>query len=132
MSDPTIQYSEASKATASGVSEVWQAKFSLIDKAGGPTWKNVRQLSNRERRKLSFNVLAFIFGPFYYLVKGMWRKAITLTAVGIVASLLLNYLLTSLGIEFQIPDGLLVMCLAASRANFDFYKKVVLSDKRWW
>lgn len=132
MSNPPTQYSGASVAAASGISKGWQAKFSLIDQAGGPTWKQTRQLPKREQRKLSFNILAFIFGPFYYLVKGMWRKAITLSAVGIVVTLALNYLFTALGLEFQIPEGLLVMGLAASRANFDYYKKVVLADKQWW
>lgn len=132
MSNPTTQYSGASEAAASGISKRWLAKFSLIDQAGGPTRKQIRQLPKRAQRKLSFNILAFIFGPFYYLVKGMWRKAITLSAVSIVATLALNYIFTSVGLDFQIPEGLLAMGLAASRANFDYYKKVVLADKQWW
>jgi hypothetical protein len=30
------------------------------------------------------NALAFLFGPFYYLVKGMWRKALTLLLLSVI------------------------------------------------
>lgn len=53
---------------------IWQERFELIEKAGGPKLPLIRTLSFKERLKM-FNVMGFFFGPFYYFVKGMWKKA---------------------------------------------------------
>uniref|UniRef100_UPI003F4FEBAF DUF2628 domain-containing protein n=1 Tax=Caballeronia sp. LjRoot34 TaxID=3342325 RepID=UPI003F4FEBAF len=44
-------------------------------------WPQARQLSGKERRTIRSNIWAFLFGPFYYLFLGMWKKAITLTVL---------------------------------------------------
>ena len=48
------------------------------------------------------NILAFLFGPFYYLAKGMWKEALALGAI--------------FGVQ----------------AHIDSYKKMVLGDDSWW
>ncbi|WP_449468123.1 DUF2628 domain-containing protein [Stenotrophomonas humi] len=58
------------------VSKSWKSKFGLIDKAGGPDLPNFRNLPFGERFGLNFNILAFIFGPFYCPAKGLWRQAV--------------------------------------------------------
>ncbi len=61
------------------VSEKWKDRFKAIAHAGGVKFPNLKDLPKNERRKaFSFNVLAFLFGPVYYIAKGMWKKGLAL------------------------------------------------------
>lgn len=128
----TTNNTMSSSAAASKISGRWQKKFAVIEKAGGPSWANLRKLPFRERSKVSFNILAFLFGPLYYLTKGMWKKAIVLTLVGIIALVALSLLFSALDIDIKMPEGAVVAAWFGSRANFDYYKKMVLGDNGWW
>ncbi len=57
------------------VSDGWKRTFHLLVKAGGPRLPNLQALSGGERFKVSFNILGFLFGPFYYLAKGVEKGA---------------------------------------------------------
>ncbi|CAJ1580322.1 DUF2628 domain-containing protein [[Mycobacterium] wendilense] len=77
---------------------VWQRRFAFFRQYGPvgstPEAKAAyRALPLGQRMTLGFNIWAFLFGPFYFLVKGMWRKALTLLGVSValgVASVLLG------------------------------------------
>ena len=115
------------------VSSRWKIKFFIIAKAGGPKLPAIGKLSFNERMKINFSVIAFLFGPFYYLVKGMWRKAITLFAACAVVLFVLTLALELAGLG-RLANALGYACGAvfAVRANIDFYKKMVLKDNGWW
>lgn len=115
------------------VTPSWRNKFLLINKAGGPRLPDYKSLSFGERFSLGFNVLAFLFGPFYYLAKGMWRKALFLFGVGLAVIILIGLVLDSVGMS-QLANsiGYGVPALFAVRANVDYYKKMVLGDDGWW
>lgn len=116
------------------VSDTWKKRFNGIRKAGGPSMPNLKSMSREERKGLSlFNILAFLFGPFYYLAKGMWRKSISLLAVCLAAVLILEFLLTMIGFErFSRSLGYGIAAVFAIRANVDYYKKMVLGENGWW
>jgi hypothetical protein len=113
-------------------SEAWKKTFALLEKAGGPKLPKANELAFRERSKVSFNSLGFVFGPFYYLAKGMWRKAISLFALCIVAIVILAIILDAVGMSDEIPIYLISSVVFATRANIDYYKKIVLGDHGWW
>lgn len=115
------------------VSESWKQKFRLIEKAGGARQQNLKALSSGERMKVVFNVLAFLFGPIYYLVKGMWKKALALFGACIVVIVAVGVVLDLLGFG-RVADALGYGAAAvfAVRANIDYYKKMVLGDDGWW
>jgi len=108
-------------ASRQDISESWKRKFQLIDKAGGPGMPNIRSLTFGERMSVSFNVLAFLFGPFYFLMKGLWRQAIGYTVI----ALALYYT----GLVGYVGMGL--AALQAVRANVGYYRKVVSGDAPW-
>ncbi len=95
---------------------------------------NLKSMPLKERRKYSqFNILAFLFGPFYYLAKGMWRKAISLFTVCVLAATILELVLQSLGFAvLGKAVGYGIAAIFAVRANIDYYKKMVLKDNGWW
>jgi Protein of unknown function (DUF2628) len=78
------------------------------------------------------NWLALFFGAFYYLAKGMWRKAISLSVALSIAALLLDLVMESL----EMPSNGIATGAAAAifgiRANIGYYKKIVLGQNGWW
>lgn len=108
----------------------WQERFLLIQKAGGPTLPRYSELTAGERMNVGFNLLALLFGPIYYLAKGMWKPALALFAAGMAVTTALELLL-----PVQPPWDLVInvgmAALFAGRANVDFYKKTMLQDEGW-
>ena len=134
---PNATVADADRAGADidalDVSESWKKRFRLIRRAGGPGMPHAKDLSFGERSRIMFNVLAFLFGPVYYLFKGMWRKALTLfvsvTAVVFVIALILE--LNGLG-EYSRSLAYGAAAFFGIRANVDYYKKMVLREDGWW
>ena len=73
-----------------------------------------------------FNIFAFLFTVFYYLVKGMWKKALVLLLIHIVLQLLVTLILPW---QYQGLGSLLcvmaIASIAASSAYYDLYRKYV-------
>ena len=115
------------------VSDAWKQKFTLIAKAGGPPLRNIRDLTRGERFKITFNVLAFLFGPFYLLAKGLWRPALALTAVLLLALVALDIVLNLAGAR-QLGNmlGYGAAAVYGVRANLCYYSKMVLGRKTWF
>jgi hypothetical protein len=115
------------------VSPAWKDRFVLIAKAGGPKLPKFKDLAFGERMKINFNVLAFLFGPVYYAVKGMWRKGLALFVACVVVFTALSFILEFAGLGRTVNAlGYAAAAVFAVRANIDFYKKMVLKDNRWW
>jgi hypothetical protein len=115
------------------ISESWKRRFFLIEKAGGPKLSKIRDLSPGERMKVFNNIWASFFGPFYYLSKGMWKKAISLLAFSVVFFVIftLFYWPTRSSLRFSMS----FVCFTVNfgiRANIDYYKKMILNDNGWW
>ncbi|MCG2586105.1 DUF2628 domain-containing protein, partial [Massilia sp. TS11] len=75
------------------VSETWKRRFKWSKKAGGPSLKDLKSMSSEDRFGLR------LFGPFYYVAKGMWRMAISLLVVSFAVVLTLQFMLIALGLE---------------------------------
>jgi len=115
------------------VSATWKRRFHLIETAGGVRLVRLKELPFGDRMRVSFNVLAFLFGPLYYLAKGLWRKAITFLIVAVIIVASLSIVLNNA--TFDVVDRALGYGLAAifaTRANIDYYKRMVLKDNGWW
>ena len=110
------------------VSETWKRRFRLIDKAGGPDLPRFRDLPFGERFRLNSNLLAFIFGPFYYVAKGLWRQAALFLIMAIALALLFEVI--GLG-KLSRGIGYGFAALYMIRANTSYYRKVVLGDAPW-
>jgi hypothetical protein len=61
-------------------SEEWKTRFALLEKIGANDnlfhikMDCYNALSFKEKLSISFNALAFLFGPIYYFSKEMWLK----------------------------------------------------------
>lgn len=117
--------------------EKWRHRFAAIEKAGGERtrwwrWPEAKQLTGKEKRLITSNLWAFVFGPFYYLYLGMWRKAITLSLV----VLLIDFILDMAGDALNFPVDHFLWIVSAVMfkqcANVDYYRKAVLKRREWW
>lgn len=113
------------------VSESWQKKFDLLEKAGGVKMPNAKKLSFGDRRKIVFNIWGFLFGPIYYIAKGMWRKAISLFGVSILIIVILELICREFGFSSAITN-FVAAAIFSNRATVDYYKKIKLKDNGWW
>lgn len=124
--------SSEQRSSSAGIPESWKRIFDLIEKAGGPKLKKARDLSFGDMSKVSFNGFGFLFGPIYYLVKGMWKKAIVLLSICLIAIVILDLILDAMGISNSMVTNFIAPAMFANRANIDYYKKMVLGDNGWW
>jgi hypothetical protein len=115
------------ESSQNDISDSWKNKFRLIDKAGGPNFSKFKDLEFRERLYISFNIWAFLFGVFYYAAKGMWKKGLTLLVISIIIFTIID-MLFGIGNYF----GMGVAAIFGSRANIDYYKKIIHGDDEWF
>lgn len=116
------------------VSDKWKQRFKGIKKAGGPAMPHFKQMSKEDRKQVGlFNVLAFLFGPIYYIAKGMWKRALSLFFACFVVLFGLAIILEWAGMGAIARFlGYGAAAVFAVRANIDYYKKMVLNDNGWW
>ena len=90
-----------------------------------------------------FNWLAFFFPPIYYLIKGMWKKAIVLLGMFIVILIILGIIIPSeyeyvpleyIPIGYQLLNLSIIIPaqLAGMWAYYDVYRKEILKQDFWW
>ncbi|MFI1465443.1 DUF2628 domain-containing protein [Nocardia carnea] len=117
----------------------WRERFEFFDTHGSPATREYqaafRQLPFGKRVLWGFNILAFLFGPIYYVVLGMWRKALVLLAVGFGVSVVL--ILVEVAMGSPLPDFvwrvLPFFCgaLYATCANYSYYLHVMHGNRSW-
>lgn len=115
------------------LSALWRIRFDLVEKAGGPTRPRFKQLRLGERFRLVFNLWALLFGPFYYLAKGMWRKALVAAFIGLPLMFLINVVAPHGELDYLKPViNTIINVWFTVHANVNYYKKIVLGDNGWW
>lgn len=116
------------------LSPTWLQRFAFFDAYGMPSSspearEAIRALPLRDRLRITSNFWAFLFFPFYFFVKGIWRKglvwagaAVALAAVGM-----------SLGVSDQMAQaiGIGLAAGAMTTANYSYYLHVVKNSQSW-
>ncbi|MBN3802177.1 DUF2628 domain-containing protein [Paraburkholderia sp. Ac-20336] len=120
-----------------GLSDKWLQRFDAIEKAGGERarwwrWPEAKQLTGKEKWLITSNLWAFVFGPFYYLYLGMWRKAITLSLLALVIDVILGMAGDSLNVPVDNFLWIVSAVMFKQCANVDYYRRRVLGRKEWW
>lgn len=116
------------------VSPSWQKRFDFFNTYGLPnstpeSKAAYQALTFLERLKLTSNILAFLFGPIYFFVKGMWRKGLTLLGIFFAVEVVLVVLNVSDTLVRAIGFGL--AAIAMTTANYAYYLHVVRGSQSW-
>lgn len=75
------------------------------------------------------NIWAFFFGFIYFLILGLWRKALTLFAINIAIFTIIGFLPVNNGVINAI--GIAINILWAMTANYAYYLKETKNDQSW-
>lgn len=116
------------------LSDSWRWKFDFFHTYGLPSASAeakaaYRNLSLMAKLRLTSNILAFLFGPLYFFVKGMWRKGLTLLGLTITVMTVLVVVGVSDMVVRAAGTGL--AALAMSTANYAYYLHVVRGSQSW-
>ncbi len=116
------------------MSPSWQKRFDFFNTYGLPnstpeSKAAYQALTFLERLKLTSNILAFLFGPIYFFVKGMWRKGLTLLGIFVAVEVVLIILNASDTLVRGIGFGL--AAIAMTTANYAYYLHVVRGSQSW-
>lgn len=132
--DPTSTVPLDEQIDALAVSPAWKERFKAIAHAGGPKLPHFKQLSKKERQKaMRLNILAFIFGPVYYAIKGMWKKGLVYFLLTLLVAIAVALTLDYFGYERFIRAATCSFGVwFGVKANTDFYKKMVEGRNGWW
>jgi len=115
------------KINSLDVSDKWKAKFLAINKAKPINSGWLPKFEDSKFRP-KFNFLAFFFGAIYYVIKGMWKKALAILGLGIV----LTVIVSMINPKFAQFVGFGIAGLVAMMANYDFYRFKVLDEGNFW
>lgn len=138
MNDTTASTSENGKKII--VSEAWKMKFDLLEKIGASekfilkatNSAEFKSLSFNERFKVSFNLLALLFGPLYYFSKKIWMKGAVLFGAMCVLNALLTLIEVITGAAFpKIVYWAPCAVVFSNLANYDYYRYVKHGEKIW-
>lgn len=118
----------------SRLAPVWQQRFAFFDQFGLPNnapeaRAAFQKLRLVDKMRLNSNVLAFIFGPFYFFAKGMWRKGLTLLLVGLALGLVIAVAGWSYGVLRFVSIGMSVVSMMT--ANYAYYLHVRRGSTSW-
>jgi len=119
---------------SSTLSPSWQKRFDFFNTYGLPnstpeSKAAYQALTFLERVKLTSNILAFLFGPIYFFVKGMWRKGLTLLGIFVAVEVVLVVLNVSDSLARAIGFGL--AAIGMSTADYAYYLHVVRGSQSW-
>ncbi len=108
--------------------EVWSDRFNFFQQNGAPNSKNFKNklntLSGIQKLRININFYAFFFGFIYFLIKGMWKGAITLLILNVVFVSISMFLPGFISSIFT----LIVSLISAFAANYTYYRKVLLGE----
>lgn len=139
VNDIPVESIEKSVESVKAPNAVWGRRFTAIKKLDTCELKD---LTSEEKVLVLFNPWALFFGPFYYLAKGLWKKAIIFSLIFftsyfillIIADIVSDSITASarIGVLIFIANYLVVPIFYCLNANRDYYKKYVLKHKGWW
>ena len=124
---------EANYINDATLSEKWRKRFAFFDAFGGPSspqYKTeLKKLPFRQKILINGNFIAFFFGPIYFFILGLWKKALVLLGAEILLSVVLavchapDALYRGLGMGFSV---FYMLC-----ANYSYYLKKMKAQDGW-
>lgn len=61
----------------------WEARFDYFEKEEKMTQEEKKEAYKKSPFSIKFNFLGFFFGPIYFFILGLWRKALVLIVIHI-------------------------------------------------
>lgn len=115
------------------LSAKWKKRFDFFATYGSP-WSaeartQLREMRFFDRMLIEVNLFALVFGIFYFLFLGLWRRATTLFAIITGTIIVLDGLGYSGQYERYLTLFIAGVCL--STANYAYYRKKTTGQDSW-
>ena len=138
-----VNYGDQSYATNIdnlNVSDIWKRRFKAFKEDGQveSSWYGYKFNSNNPilaingRTVFSKNnyvsITAFLFTGLWYMLKGMWKKGISLIVIGTIGNIVIDQMA---GKDLYLGT-LIIGVIAAYSGSYDLYKYKVLKQSFWW
>ncbi|KAF1006476.1 MAG: hypothetical protein GAK28_02494 [Luteibacter sp.] len=116
-----------------GLNAKWQARFSFFDRFGGPSSPEykaeLKKLPFKEKLIVNANIFAFFFGPIYFFILGLWKKALVLIGLVIAVSILLSIVGAPDAVYRGVGAAFSVIYMLT--ANYSYYLKRAKGQDNW-
>jgi len=120
------------------VSEKWKRRFEALSRAGTLSFwgvhSNAAALTKAERQDLSFDTLAFLFGPLAYWGRQMWLRGTLIFAFSVPLYLAAFVLQSTLGWNHNYLSwgvSIAVGAWCATHLYYDYYRQTVHGERVW-
>ena len=108
--------------------QVWTDRFNFFQQNGAPNTKTfkaaLKLLPTGKKMRINANFYALFFNVIYFLIKGMWKGAITVFVILAVCATLVNLIPGFIGSVISFI-GILI---PAFTANYTYYRKEILGE----
>ena len=117
----------------------WQERFAFFETYGAPNAPGykpaLQQLPFKRKITINANIIAFFFGPIYLFVLGLWKKNLTLIAIIIALTLVLDVVFAlvefSYAKQVNFAVGFAMNMLYALSTNYAYYLKEQKGEQGW-
>ncbi len=117
------------------ISTKWQQRFNFFNTYGAPDSPAFKVAIKAQPMRIRLlhliNFWAFFFGPIYFVILGLWKKALVLLAISIGVSIVLNLFGGFLPPFVFTAVGLAISLMWGMTANYAYYLKKVKGIDNW-
>ena len=123
--------------TENALKPKWQARFDYFDKEEKMSKQEKKDDYKKASFSIKFNFLGLFFGPIYFLILGLWRKALVLVVLHLlllaITGIVLNTLDTFPGTDSTIINSVSYGfgAIYAAIANKAYYLHVRKTSRSW-
>lgn len=119
----------------------WQVRFDYFEATENMSKSERKEFDKQysffsvQRQKM--NIFAFLFGPIYFFILGLWRKGLVLLLANILLSVLAVVVLQGIDTSDNVDGAILnvisfgFMFIFAYSANYAYYLHVRKGSKSW-
>ncbi|MBK5518195.1 MULTISPECIES: DUF2628 domain-containing protein [unclassified Pseudomonas] len=130
----TDQVQDQSKYSAK-----WQERFAFFDAHGAPNAPGykpaLKQLPFKRKITVNANIIAFFFGPIYLFFLGLWKKNLTLIALIVALTFVLDLVYELIDFRYannvNFAVGFAFNLLYALSTNYAYYLKEQKGEQGW-
>ncbi len=108
-----------------------QPILDAVEKAGGVKLSLYKELNSKEKGSCTFNIWGALFGIFYYVYHGMWKKGLALLGIVIVLNIILSFTIFLLIPALANGAFIISMVVYAVRTPVNLYSHYKLNDDSW-
>ncbi|MDQ7997708.1 MAG: DUF2628 domain-containing protein [Luteibacter sp.] len=111
----------------------WNTRFAFFERFGGPSSPQykaeLKKLPFRQKLIVNGNFFAFFFGPIYFFILGLWKKALVILGLEVAIIIALMIFNAPDGFYRGVGTGFNVFYMLV--ANYAYYLKRVKGQDNW-